>query len=260
MEASTPTSQLMLTILTPDVVFQALQDPCGTLKAAGFKEVFLSMVVGAGLGMVIAFLVICTLVEISLSYFEAMLFGCILIMLGGFILARTVCAAEEAPERFYRIVLGSFAVLVILSGMCCFALQENWHKSLSVHEKVPIYFLLGTTLSFSIIFGMGDIVNICGTRCTGEEDMPIFHSNAQIYLVVLAAVGMGAAEGLVFGMLDAEDDVYLHDQFLRTRHYCVPLGGSIGALVGILNQMFRYAETPDSYHKVSQVADAAEDL
>lgn len=80
-------------------------------------------------------------------------------------------------------------MLVIVSGMCCFALQENWHKSLSMHEKVmpyraaietavsklaahtdncmrevPIYFLLGTTLSFSIIFGMGDIVNICGTR------------------------------------------------------------------------------------------------
>ena len=29
-----------------------------------------------------------------------MLFGFILILLGGFILARTVCAAEEAPERW----------------------------------------------------------------------------------------------------------------------------------------------------------------
>ena len=34
--------------------------------------------------------------------------------------------------------------------------------------------------------------------------MPIFHSNAQIYLVVVAAVAMGAVEGLIFGMLDAE--------------------------------------------------------
>ena len=148
----------------------------------------------AGLGMVIAFLVICTLVEISLSYFEvkkqypmletplfssphlffsdspcfffqAVLFGCILVLLGSFILARTLCATDDAPEGgVYRSILGGFAVLVIVSGMCCFALQENWHKSLSVHAKVPIYFLLGTTLSFSIIFGMGDIVNICGTR------------------------------------------------------------------------------------------------
>ena len=77
---------------------------------------------------------------------------------------------------------------------------------------------------------------------------------------VIAAVGMGAVEGLIFGMLDAEDDIYLQDQFLRTRRACVPLGGCTGALVGVLNQMFRYAETPDSYHKVSQVADAADEL
>ena len=72
-------------------------------------------------------------------------------------------------------------------------------------------------------------------------------------------------------MLDAEDDIYLHDQFLRpascsstptsctcdpiappvrTRQACVPLGGVTGALVGVLNQMFRYGETHESYHKV----------
>jgi len=216
------------------------------------------MIIGGVLGMVIAFLVICTLVEISLSYFEAVLFGCILVLLGGFILARIMCAADQ-PEKFYRIVLGGFAVLVVISGLCCFALQEDWHKKMTVHQKIPIYFLLGTTLSFSIIFGMGDIVNICGTRCTGEDDVPIFHSNAQIYLVVIAAVAMGAAEGLIFGCLDAEDDVFLHDQFLKTRQFCVPLGGVTGAIVGILNQMFRHAETPDTYHKVSQ-HDSANDL
>merc|ERR1711998_63348 len=230
---------------------EALRDPITALKLAGIKEVILSMLIGSVLGMVIAFLVICTLVEISLSYFEAVLFGCILVLLGGFILARTLCASDQ-PERFYRIILGGFAVLVVISGMCCFALQENWHKQLTAHEKIPIYFLLGTTLSFSIIFGMGDIVNICGTRCTGEDDVPIFHTNAQIYLVVIAAVIMGAIEGLIFGCLDAEDDMYLHDQFLATRQACIPLGGVTGAVVGVLNQMFRHVEDGDTYHKVSQ--------
>jgi len=237
---------------------EALTDPVGTLKQAGCKEIFLSMIIGAILGMVIAFLVICTLVEISLSYFEAVLFGCILVLLGGFILVRTLCASDQ-PERFYRIILGGFAVLVVISGLCCFALQENWHKQLTPHQKIPIYFLLGTTLSFSIIFGMGDIVNICGTRCTGEDDMPIFHTNAQIYLVVIAAVIMGAVEGLIFGYLDAEDDLYLHDQFLKTRQTCVPLGGITGAVVGLLNQMFRHAPVTDTYQKVSQ-QDSANDL
>merc|ERR1712139_463303 len=119
---------------------EALRDPVDALKAAGCKEVVLSMLIGGVLGMIIAFLVICTLVEISLSYFEAVLFGFILVLLGGFILARTLCTTDQ-PERFYRIILGSFAVLVVISGLCCFALQENWHKQLSVKEKIPIYFL-----------------------------------------------------------------------------------------------------------------------
>merc|ERR1711934_105079 len=220
-------------------------------KRAGFKELIIAAFIGSLVGMLIAFLVICTLVEISLSYFEAVLFGVILVLLGGFILARTMCASDQ-PERFYRIILGGFAVLVVISGLCCFALTENWHKQLTVKEKIPIYFLLGTTLSFSIIFGMGDIVNICGTRCTGEDETPIFHTNAQIYLVVIAAVIMGAVEGLIFGCLDAEDDVYLHDQFQKTRQACVPLGGVTGSIVGVLNQMFRHVQTSDAYHKVSQ--------
>jgi len=230
---------------------EAIMNPVETLKKAGIKQVILSGVIGAAIGMIISFLVICTLVEISLSYFEAVLFGFILVLLGGFILARTMCAPEQ-PEKLYRIILGSFAVLVILSGLFCFALQEDWHKKMTIHQKVPIYFLLGTTFSFSIIFGMGDIVNICGTRCVGEDEVPVFHTNAQIYLVVIAAVVMGAAEGLIFGLLDAEDDVYLHDQFEKTRHLCIPLGGITGCIVGVLNQMFRHVQGDDSYHKVNQ--------
>eukprot|EP00658_Telonema_sp_P-2_P037913 TRINITY_DN2724_c0_g1_i4.p2 TRINITY_DN2724_c0_g1~~TRINITY_DN2724_c0_g1_i4.p2 ORF type:complete len:170 (+),score=36.74 TRINITY_DN2724_c0_g1_i4:209-718(+) len=162
-----------------------------------------------------------------------------------------MCSPEQ-PERLYRIILGTTSVMVILSGLFCFALQEDWHKSMSVHQKVPIYFLLGTTLSFSIIFGMGDIVNICGTRCTGEDETPVFHTHAQIYLVVVAAVLMGAVEGLIFGLLDAEDDVYLHNQFERTRRLCIPIGGVTGAVVGVLNQMFRHVQTDDDYGPVSQ--------
>eukprot|EP00656_Telonema_subtile_P051713 TRINITY_DN7028_c0_g1_i2.p1 TRINITY_DN7028_c0_g1~~TRINITY_DN7028_c0_g1_i2.p1 ORF type:complete len:209 (-),score=35.99 TRINITY_DN7028_c0_g1_i2:149-775(-) len=201
--------------------------------------------------MIISFLVICTLVEISMSYFEAVLFGFILVLLGGFILVRTMCSPEQ-PEQLYRIILGGVSILVILSGLFCFALQDNWHKKMTVHQKVPVYFLLGTTLSFSIIFGMGDIVNICGTRCVGDDEVPVFHTHAQIYLVVVAAVMMGAVEGLIFGLLDAEDDKYLHNQFEETRHLCVPIGGVAGTIVGILNQMFRHVGHDDSYGPVSQ--------
>ena len=35
--------------------------------------------------------------------------------------------------------------------------------------QVPIYFLLGTTLSFSVIFGFGEIVNMCVAYCISDE-------------------------------------------------------------------------------------------
>merc|ERR1711934_1280256 len=106
------------------VQMETLRNPVAALKKAGVKQVVLSGLLGAVIGMIISFLVICTLVEISLSYFEAVLFGFILILLGAFILARTCCSAEQ-PERMYRIILGGVSVLVILSGLFCFALQDN---------------------------------------------------------------------------------------------------------------------------------------
>jgi len=75
---------------------------------------------------------------------------------------------------------------------------------MSPPQKVPIYFLLGTTLSFAFIFGFGEIVNWVVQACTGEGAKPIFNSSKQIIMLVVIASTMGAIEGIVFGTLDAE--------------------------------------------------------
>ena len=42
---------------------------------------------------------------------------------------------------------------------------------------------------------------------------------------------MRAVEGIIFGTLDAEDDVYLRDNFQKTNGDCIPIGASVGFFV-----------------------------
>jgi len=208
-------------------------------KTAGPLPVLASTIVGGLLGMLVAFMVICSLVEISLSFFEAVMFGIVLLFVGGFMIWRAASMEEGQPRTCFRIMMGAFGAAVGVAGLCCFGLQEGWGTSMSTSSKVPIYFLLGTTLSFSVIFGFGEIVNMCVAHCVSEEARPVFNSSKQIMLLVVLASIMGAIEGLVFGSLDAEDDVYLRDQFQETNKVCIPMGGCIGALLGLINESLR---------------------
>jgi len=99
---------------------------------------------------------------------------------------------------------------------------------------------LGTTLSFAFIFGFGEIVNWCVQSCSGEDGKLVFSSSKSVILLVITATLMGAFEGLVFGSLDAEDDVYLRSQFQETNSDCIPVGAALGALCGLINESIRH--------------------
>eukprot|EP00656_Telonema_subtile_P056195 TRINITY_DN8930_c0_g1_i2.p1 TRINITY_DN8930_c0_g1~~TRINITY_DN8930_c0_g1_i2.p1 ORF type:complete len:245 (+),score=52.90 TRINITY_DN8930_c0_g1_i2:213-947(+) len=212
-------------------------------KSAGPLPTLVSAVVGAILGMLVAFMVICSLVEISLSFFEAVMFGFVLLFVGVFMVWRAMATGEVQPPPLFRAVMGGFGGLVAVSGLCCFMLQEGWHHGMSTHAKIPIYFMLGTTLSFSVIFGFGEIVNICAGGCMDETAAPVLNSPKQILVLVILASIMGAVEGIIFGTLDAEDDIYLRGNFQRTTQYCMPLGGSVGFLMGFVNESLRHQPT-----------------
>ena len=113
------------------------------------------------------------------------------------------------------------------------------HSASHLVAQVPIYFLLGTTLSFSVIFGFGEIVNMgmahftvttcptllyvprlgvtCWRALQGEDAAPIFNSTRQIALLVTLASIMGAIEGIIFGSLDAEVGRIVHAVRFTTR-------------------------------------------
>merc|ERR1712216_976675 len=140
---------------------------------------------------------------------------------------RATTMHEGQPKPCFRVMMGGFGVAVGVAGVCCFGLQEGWGTSMSTQSKIPIYFLLGTSLSFSVIFGFGEIVNMLVAHFVQGDTKPVFNSSRQIMLLVTMAATMGAIEGLVFGSLDAEDDVYLRAQFQEANSICLPLGGSL---------------------------------
>merc|ERR1712199_114708 len=148
-------------------------------KSAGPMGTLISGIVGGVCGIVVAFMVICSLVEISLSFFEAVMFGCVLIFVGAFMIWRSLDSGDVQPPVFFRAIMGGFGGLVALSGGCCFMLQEGWHHGMSPHSKIPIYFMLGTTLSFSVIFGFGEIINICVASCLEDQASPVLNSPKQ---------------------------------------------------------------------------------
>merc|ERR1712196_26795 len=103
-------------------------------KSAGPLGTLISGIVGGVCGIVVAFMVICSLVEISLSFFEAVMFGCVLIFVGAFMIWRSLDSGDVQPPVFFRAIMyitsfglcvdrhcrGGFGGLVALSGGCCF--------------------------------------------------------------------------------------------------------------------------------------------
>ena len=127
---------------------------------------FLAVVSGALLGLVLSFLVNCTLVEISLNAFFRFYFGCLFVLVGGGILVR-VCAQRQEPLR--RLLLVTFALMVLSSGVLCFFFQDRWIFELGTAAKIPLYGVLGVSACFAVTFSIVDGECACVTSRTGRQ-------------------------------------------------------------------------------------------
>jgi hypothetical protein len=123
---------------------------------------FLAVVSGALLGLLLSFLVNCTLVEISLNAFFRFYFGCLFVLVGGGILVR-VCAQRQEPLR--RLLLVTFALMVLASGVLCFFFEDRWIFELSTAAKIPLYGLLGISACFAVTFSIVDGERACVELC-----------------------------------------------------------------------------------------------
>mmetsp|Transcript_15460 Transcript_15460/g.48660 ORF Transcript_15460/g.48660 Transcript_15460/m.48660 type:complete len:233 (-) Transcript_15460:153-851(-) len=202
--------------------------------------------VGVLLGIVISLIVNCTLVEISISSFFALYFGILFIVVGGIILWRIFSqdAGDGMGSTAKRRPLAAFALLIILSGLICFTLEQQWYRGMSPIAKVPLYVILGTSVAFALTFSVVDLVNYILGFLQVSIAKPFVESAAQVYMVLACALVMGAVFGLIFGVMDVEDEVsyQIRLALLREERYCYPVGALLGGAVGFGNEYIREEE------------------
>jgi len=158
----------------------------------------------------------------------------VLLLLGTLMIWRKLW--EQHEQSLARVLVLSFSTLVLLSGLSCFLLEKDWFKRIPPKAKVPMYMALGVSLCFAVSFSVVDLINLYADRC-GQSRMPLVSSSAQIFLVLAGAVAMGAAFGLIFGVMDVEDDI----SRLRTEERAsLPIGIVLGASVGAANAVLAH--------------------
>lgn len=217
----------------------------------------ISTICGAIIGILCSLIVNCTLVEISLSPFFAMVnthliqyFGSLLIIVGFIIIWRlNSIVSHEALRR--RTHLRLFALSIILSGLLCFILERNWFTDLPLLLKTIVYTIIGISVSFALTFSIVDIVNYFIGLLESTIAKPLVESKSQVtdhfkqvYLVLFTSIVMGAIFGFIFGLMDVEDELIYHMQLtlLKEEHYCYPIGAMLGGIAGFGNEYLRQQE------------------
>merc|ERR1719251_469814 len=110
--------------------------------------------------------------------------------------------------------------------------------------KVPLYMVLGTSVAFALTFSVVDLVNYILGFLQVSIAKPFVESASQVYMVLVTALVMGGLFGLVFGIMDVEDEVsyQIRLALLREERYCYPVGAILGGLVGFGNEYIREEE------------------
>merc|ERR1712048_86749 len=118
------------------------------------------------------------------------------------------------------------------------------YQGLSPLMKVPLYMILGTAVAFALTFSVVDLVNYILGFLQVSIAKPFVESASQVYVVLATALVMGAVFGLIFGVMDVEDEVsyQIRLALLREERYCYPVGAILGCVVGFTNEYIREEE------------------
>ncbi|KAF7459073.1 putative membrane protein [Cryptosporidium felis] len=221
-----------------------------TARVLNFEEAFskrglLSTIVGIILGLIVSTTVNATLVEISLSPFFSTYFGLLFIVIGSLIFWKvyvTVVSSNNGLDK--RGFLLTFAGLIIFSGFICFVLESDWFLGISPFIRVPIYTVLGLSISFAIAFSLVDILNYISGLIVSNDTPLLVDSKAQIVFVVCSSLFIGIIFGFLFGLVeDSHEQIhYVNISLMKQKHYCYTIGIIVGALCGFGNEVIRLSD------------------
>eukprot|EP00941_MAST-03F_sp_MAST-3F-sp1_P003111 g3111.t1 len=191
---------------------------------------------GGILGVLISWVVNCTLAEISVSKFFSLYFGILFCAIGLIVGVRVFRSPVPSDKRN---VLVFFAAMVIFSGILCIVLDEQWFKFAAVY-KVPLYIIVGMSVCFAFTFSLLDLLNYGLAYFQGEDSKALIESSSQVHLVLVSSLAMGAAFGAIFGLLDVEDrGPDIRNALIHEENYCIPIGFLIGSVSGATNYSYR---------------------
>ena len=226
-----------------------------TMPKDDFKKAVMSGFVGMLLGIAVSLIVNSTLVEISVSPFFALYFGLLFMSVGGIIIYRlngtslfnsnsdadqTLLLMPE-DERKRKKQLTFFAYLILVSGFLCFILEKNWFVGFSWIAKIPLYTVLGVSVTFALVFSVVDLINYLMGFLQASAARPVVESSHQVYFIITIALVMGAIFGFIFGAMDIEDEVQYQVRLalLKEERTCLPIGALLGAVAGFGNEYIR---------------------
>lgn len=199
----------------------------------------LSIAGGVLLGIVVSWVVNCTLAEISFNTFFSVYFGILFTAIGGVIVWRIRARAHPISSTMRTVLIG-FAILVIASGSLCIFLDTHWFHFRPLF-KIPLYSLLGMSVCFAFTFSLMDLLNWLVGACQNNDSIALVESKEQVYLVLGTSIVMGFVFGLIFGIMDVEDKHgwALRNALIHEEHYCLPVGLLIGGIAGYFNSVLR---------------------
>lgn len=149
------------------------------------------------------------------------------------------------------------SILVVISGFTSFILDQNWFMRMNYIYKIPIYSLLGISISFTLAFILMDMINYIAYNFQNDYSKPVISTQNQYSFILIVSCILGILYGLIFGIMDLEDlsKNYVKAAFIREQNYCIPIGLGFGCITGYMNEYIRNECEKNEYQPVDVSCD-----
>jgi hypothetical protein len=143
-------------------------------------------------------------------------------------------------------------MLVILSGFTSFILDHSWFLLMNYIYKIPIYSLLGVSISFTLSIIVIEIINNISNFFQNDYAKPLINNSNQYSFILIISCIVGVIYGLIFSIMDLEDlsKNYLKAAFIREQNFCIPIGLGFGCITGYINEYIRNECSTCDYQNV----------
>jgi hypothetical protein len=86
-----------------------------------------------------------------------------------------------------------------------------------------------------------DFINFIASNFQSENSMNLVESQDQLINLMLNCFAVGLAYGLIFGLMDIEDDRFaqMRKDFFYEERLCIPIGVVGGMVAGMANEVLR---------------------